>query len=403
MVLQTNIPYWISFDLSLGCWISMAVAFLAVMWLLGAWVSRMRLITIEHNENNEEMADPNSEVGLSYPPVSVIITALPNTPSLMPLVEAVLAQNYPAPYEVVVVIDGVDHSAHDTLHRLMLNHSNLYATFVPEDSRNLSRRKLSLTLGIKASQFDMLMFTQGNCRVISPMWLKSMMRHAADGCEIVVGWSLPMQIDERESGRLRRAYDTVWSAMTWLPSAIKGHPFMATGRNLAYSREIFFNHKGFSKSLHIKGGEDDMFLNEIAKGVKCGVELSDVSMIEEEVENARMAHRNSKVERFFTSKWLPLGPSLMMGSFSLSWWIWLLSSASACVLGLPSFLPSILMAIMGIVMIVICSLQWKALSISLGIIPTVWSFPFLALWHPFYQLGYRIKSFNRRKKNYTWN
>lgn len=403
MLSPIDIPQWISYDLSPVCWVCMAVAFLASLWLSGVFVSRIRMIINAKEDDDAAAADPSSDAGLAYPPVSVIITSLPGTEPLIPLVEAVLGQEYPAPFEVIVVIDGVDHGAHDQLHQLMLTHSNLYTTFAPEDSRNLSRRKLSLMLGIKAAEYDMLMLTRGNCRILSPLWLRLMMRNAAKGSEVVVGWSVPLQTDVREAGRLRRAYDTLWTALTWLPRAVKGHPFMGTGCNLAYSRRLFFEQKGFSKSLHIKSGDDDMFLYEIAAKADCAVELSSESMVEEEVANARLAHRNAKFEHFFTAKWLPVAPSLMMGSFSLSWWVWLLSAAAACTLGLPSFLPTIIMALLGIFLVIYSALKWKALSRMLGIIPTVWSMPFLALWHPFYQLGYRLKSYARRKSNYTWN
>lgn len=403
MLPQINVPYWISYELSAACWICMAVALVAVMWLLGAWVSRMRIVLATKRDDDDEIADPSSEAGLKYPPVSIVITALPGSAPLIPLVEAVLAQDYPAAMEVIVAIDGVDHTAHDRLHRLMLSHGNLYATFAPEDSRSLSRRKLSLMLGIKAAQYDMLMLTRGNCKITSPLWLRSMMRHAAMGREVVVGWTVPMQVDKHEPGRLRRAYDSVWTALTWLPRAIKGVPYKASGCNLVYSKRLFFEHKGFSGSLHIKGGDDDMFVYEIARHADCSVELSDVSMVGEEVENARSAHRNSKAEHLFTARWLPHRPSLIMGSFSLCLWIWLLAGAAAAVLGLPSFLPAALMVILGLVMMVTTGLYWKRLSRALHITPTVWSFPFLALWHPFYQLGYRLKAFKNRKSNYTWN
>jgi hypothetical protein len=37
-------------------------------------------------------------------------------------------------------------------------------------------------------------------------------------------------------------------------------PYMGVGRNLAYKKELFYRHKGFSSHNHIPGGDDDLFI-----------------------------------------------------------------------------------------------------------------------------------------------
>ena len=56
--------------------------------------------------------------------------------------------------------------------------------------------------------------------------------------------------------------------------ALKGYPYMGVGRNLAYRRSSFFNHKGFAGMLHLQSGDDDLFVNEIANANNTKVEIS---------------------------------------------------------------------------------------------------------------------------------
>ena len=39
---------------------------------------------------------------------------------------------------------------------------------------------------------------------------------------------------------------------------------MALGRNVLYNKELFINQNGFNKHKHILGGDDDLFVNQIA-------------------------------------------------------------------------------------------------------------------------------------------
>src|SRR3546814_7845949 len=41
-------------------------------------------------------------------------------------------------------------------------------------------------------------------------------------------------------------------------------PYMGVGRNLSYKRSLFFRHKGFASHLHLRSGDDDLFVNRAA-------------------------------------------------------------------------------------------------------------------------------------------
>jgi hypothetical protein len=46
-----------------------------------------------------------------------------------------------------------------------------------------------------------------------------------------------------------------------LSAAIKGKAYMGVGRNLGYTKDLFYKQKGFSKHYHIQSGDDDLFVN----------------------------------------------------------------------------------------------------------------------------------------------
>ena len=88
-------------------------------------------------------------------PVSVIVISDNNARELQSGLQAFLSQDYPAGYEVIVVVDKDEDGTGDVL-KAYGNVENLYATFVPDSSRYMSRRKLAVTLGVKAASMSWL-------------------------------------------------------------------------------------------------------------------------------------------------------------------------------------------------------------------------------------------------------
>ena len=82
-------------------------------------------------------------------PISVVIISHDNAPELEKHLPAFLSQKYDADYQVIVVADKSDSETDDVIKRFS-NDPHLYATFMPLSSRYISRKKLAITLGIKA-------------------------------------------------------------------------------------------------------------------------------------------------------------------------------------------------------------------------------------------------------------
>lgn len=388
-----------SFDIPVTVYCAAGVAFVCAVALLSLLLYRMVRV---RRRVASDTAAPLPETG--YPSVSVIVTAGDDAWNLPVLLPQILEQDYPAPLEVIVVEDGGSHATDEVVSRLQSDYPNLYMTFAPPLSRNLSRKKLLLTLGIKAARYDALVFTCGSCRVLSPMWLRSMARHFIDGKEMVIGFSSPVAApdSDRADDRWRRfrSFDTVRTALQYLGAAIAGKPYRGDGNNIAYTRRLFYSVKGFAGSLNFVNGDDDIFVDSVATRSNCAVDLSMDARVEVLRQRPAAAHRAEKVQRLFTMRHLRRTTPLMWAAVSWLWWLWAGASAVAVGLGLPSLLPLAGITVLSLMLCLPVMLVWRPVSVALGgrklCLTVVW----FMLVHPIHTLMVR---FGRSDiKHYTW-
>lgn len=203
------------------------------------------------------------------PPLSVIICARNEADNLRKVLPTILEQDYPE-FEVIVINDASTDETADVLGAFEEKYPNLYHSFTPESARYISHKKLALTLGIKASKHDWLVFTETNCIPASNQWLRLMARNFTSQTQIVLGYSGY----DRTKGwfHKRVAFDALFQSLRYLGFALAGKPYMGIGRNLAYRKELFFKQKGYSSYLNLQRGEDDLFINQVATAENTRVE-----------------------------------------------------------------------------------------------------------------------------------
>ncbi|SMO84907.1 Glycosyltransferase, catalytic subunit of cellulose synthase and poly-beta-1,6-N-acetylglucosamine synthase [Saccharicrinis carchari] len=198
----------------------------------------------------------------AYPPFSIIICARNESQNLLRNLPAVLQQDYPASFEVVVVNDAsVDDSA-EVLTRLKTKYNHLYSTHIPYDEKFRHGKKLALTIGVRAAKHEHLLFTDADCEPAGKYWLKTMAQGFSDGKELVLG----VGAHKKEKGfiNLWQRYDTFQIAVQYLSFALRGVPYMGVGRNIAYKKSLFLKNGGFRKHQHMLSGDDDLFVRDTA-------------------------------------------------------------------------------------------------------------------------------------------
>ena len=193
--------------------------------------------------------------------VSVIVCAwneLENLKSLLPLLNS---QNYPT-FEIIIMDDRSWDGTFDYLLTKCAEYHKVRFLRVEETPCHLSSKKYALTLGIKSAKYNNLLLTDADCRPQSNNWIAGMSECLTPDKEIVLGFSPYF----KENGFLNNLirYETFNTALQYFSFALIGIPYMGVGRNLMYRKSIFLKNKGFAKHTNIVGGDDDLFMNDVA-------------------------------------------------------------------------------------------------------------------------------------------
>lgn len=380
-----------------GCAVACAVVFLALL------MPRLRRVrrAIAAEEDTEDV---------HFPSASILVIADGDGRNLATLLPQLLAQDYPAPFEVVVVQTDDTPTATDLVSRLQAKHSNLYMTYVPEGSRNLSRRKLAITLGAKAAQNEVLVLTRGNARVNSAEWLRRICRHFALGRDLVLGYAYPAVADDegtlsliRGKGSRRESFEATRQAIEWLNPALAGAmPLRGDGANLAYRRSAFFENNGFSSSLNLVNGDDDVFIAEIARPGRTGVELSPESMVAEVLGSDPADElRGNRASRLATRQRLRRGPRAAMAAVTWMSWLGTLTALGCALSALPSLIPAAAMLLLGLIAWLPPMLSWTRTAKKLGLRGARLTLPWWIMTRPLRSIGLqRLR--RRQRRDFTW-
>lgn len=225
-------------------------------------------------------------------PVSIIICARNELENLKNNLGLFLSQEHPD-FEVVVVNDCSNDGTDWYLKDLTAQYKHLKVVTLSDHPRFKHGKKFAVTLGIKASKNENMIFSDADCRPSSNQWLRIMQSQFINGTEIVLGYS-PY---ERTGGLLNRIirFETFTTALNYLSFALAGMPYMGVGRNLAYKKSLFFKGKGFASHMHILSGDDDLFVNQNANATNTRVEIHPDAQVWSEPKHTYSAYFNQKL------------------------------------------------------------------------------------------------------------
>lgn len=244
--------------------------------------------------------------------VSVVVYCNNDSSKLMRNLPVLLAQDYPL-YEIIVVNDGKSESTQNYVEHLSHTHENLKFTSTPDDARNLSRKKLALMVGIKAAKYDIILTTNANCTPASDKWISSMARHFTTGVDVVIGYSHLTSGTDTKKGHKIRAFLSLRNTIKYLIQALRHKPYRGNSNNLAYRKNLFLKNKGFSHSMHLHYGEDDLFINEISTHNNTQVEISPESIVSVHYDYPSKMFKILKLRHGFTEK-LIKSPAFILDS-----------------------------------------------------------------------------------------
>ena len=248
-------------------------------------------------------------------PVSVIVCVLNEMAFIQKLLPELLSQQYPD-FEVVVVSDRSHDELYDWLLFQSFQHQHLKVVRVNQVYDHITPKKFALTLGIKAAKYEKILLTDADCLPASPHWIAEMQSGFSIEKKIVLGIS-----QYHFQGGLLNFFirhETFYTAVQYVSFALAGQPYMGVGRNLAYTKSLFFKNKGFLKHQQVMGGDDDLFIKDIATAQNTAICISAAGQTFSEPKQTWQAWYNQKRRHLSVGKYYTLTHKWLLGLHSFS-------------------------------------------------------------------------------------
>ena len=276
------------------------------------------------------------------PPVSVVICAKNEALRLHKNIPLYFQQDYPE-FQVVVVNDcSVDEST-DLLDEFQKKYPNLHVVELNEDDIKAHDKKLALTLGIKGAKYEHLLLTDADCVPTNSKWISSMARQFSEQKEIVIGYGPYKNVGGLLNKIIR--FDTFMIGLRYLSFALANKTYMGIGRNLAYTKTLFFKNRGFASQYHIQSGDDDLFINKVATPSNTAVEITEASFTYSDPKTSYNAWIKQKRRHLVTAKHYKPSHKYLLGLDSFSQYLFY---ATFVALLLSSFDITIVLSLFGI-------------------------------------------------------
>ncbi len=255
------------YALSLIEQITFGVILLTLLYQVILWMGFSVIATHRHHSRLAKDETP--------PPISVIVIVGEESQWYIDNeLEKLLTQQYDALWEVVVVNDcgGVEVSS--ALDDMKARYDKLQYTELRKDPKFPHSRKVPLFIGVKKAKYENLLFADINASVRSQKWLSVMARGFVGG-NVVIGYT---GFDAKTNGFIRSS--RLMSSMRWLRDAVNDKPYRGIYNNYGYTKTTFFGSKGFSH-LRLSIGEDDLFVQKVAKRSNVSVILNPLCTVEQ--------------------------------------------------------------------------------------------------------------------------
>jgi len=257
----------------------------------------------------------HAEPGNQHTGVTVVICAHNEHHHLKETLPLILEQDYPN-YEVLVVNHASDDDTPYLLTSLEEQYPHLSTIYVPDNLNFFSGKKFPLSIGIKSAKHKLILLTDADCRPTSRNWIRLMQSAYKSKTEIVLGYGPYM----RNKGLLNKLirFDTAHISVQYLSYALAGIPYMGVGRNLSYLKDLFYKNQGFISHYRVRSGDDDLFINRVARRRNTSVMVLPESHTISEPKTTFGSWVTQKRRHLSTSHMYKLRHKILLGIYSFS-------------------------------------------------------------------------------------
>ena len=120
--------------------------------------------------------------------VSVVICARDEAHNLVKNLPGILVQEYKSTHEIIVVNDNsVDESKY-ILEEFKKSFKGLQLLPLSQEAKMIPGKKFPLSMGIKASKYEVLLLSDADCVPASEHWIQKMQEGYNAGTELVLGY-----------------------------------------------------------------------------------------------------------------------------------------------------------------------------------------------------------------------
>jgi len=322
--------------------------------------------------------------------VSVIVCARNEAANLEQNLPSILMQQYPGPFEVIVVDDASTDLTATVLSSFREHYAHLrVVTILPGEQRELKGKKYALGKGVAAAKYEWLLLTDADCLPAGELWLRNMVAPLAAGKEIVAGYGGYNE----NSGWLNAfvRWESLHTFLQYSTYQLAGIPYMAVGRNMACTRLLFRKAQGHTLWNKLPSGDDDMLVRISATrenmAVVCNPEAFTYSHTKEDLRSWAA----QKQRHLSTGKYYRVSVKLLLGLYAVSHAIMWLTYGLCFISGIDIQLRYFVIGLL-IVRCVVYFRIWTFTATQLQETGNFMSYPFMAGF-PLFDVGWMIYNF----------
>ncbi len=269
-----------TFTISIDNFTIISSAVLLVVAVVSSFISPYLRFRKSKWEKDRERMLENEEDTTFLPPLSVILAPHDEPDAISRNLPAIMAQKYPAGFQIIVVVEEGEGETADILKRFQHqldkepSDCSLYITYIPQSSRYVSRKKLAMTLGVKAAKTEWLVMTEPTSKPASDTWLQTMAENCTNSTQLVVGYGGY----EDEASAFKR-FERLNSAYYLMREAAQGNAYASLAPNIMIRKSVFMKQNGFLGNLNLIHGEYDFLVNKYSEEGKVALETRDAAWI----------------------------------------------------------------------------------------------------------------------------
>jgi cellulose synthase/poly-beta-1,6-N-acetylglucosamine synthase-like glycosyltransferase len=200
---------------------------------------------------------------VSYDPgVTIIVIARNEEAYIQKCLQTIIAQNYAKDKMEIILVDDASADNTNTIAVEVLSRSGISSKVIRNEIQ-LGKKK-SIIRAIEESSNSFIITRDADTFSTSYSWLKCITHHYISSkkefiiCPVAV-WpsnNLLSALQETEAKVIM-----VFSAASYYFHA----PFLCSGANLAFTKELFYETKAYENHIHIASGDDVLFLEDVKK------------------------------------------------------------------------------------------------------------------------------------------